>query len=161
MKKGVSPVISVVLLVAVAITVGVFVSTWINQWVNTQTSDPSVTCAINTNYIIDSATFTNSTGELLIKITNRGERELYGFSISLSNSTDTEFFNTSSVEQGGINATNKLERHHSVYIEVNTTHKSTDGYNFSCELGRSLEEIVVLNNACSSISSSTTSVTQQ
>ena len=159
-KKGVSPVVAVVLLIAVAVTVGMLVTTWITSWVTEQTSKPSLTCAINTNYIIDSARF-NYTGNeiLLIKITNEGSEELYAFGLILDNGTLIKQFNTTQINASpNVTANNKLKQEQSTYLTLNlsnATTSTTGGPIF----GRTLTEVRVTNNACTAVSSKTTTIT--
>lgn len=159
-KKGVSPIIATILLIAVAISVGIMVTTWITHWVVTQTSSESIACAINTNYVIDTAEFNKSTAlnnTLLLKVTNRGSEKIYGFGAILDNGTVILMLNSSNslISQGGISSSNKLGREQSVYLTVNLTNTST-GYP---TLGRTLAEVKVTNDACPAVSTSTKAIT--
>jgi flagellin-like protein len=161
MRKGVSPVIATILLIAVAISVGIMVTTWITHWVVTQTSSESIACAINTNYVIDAAEFNKSTtlnSTLLLKVTNRGSQGLYGFGVILDNGTTILMLNSSSslVGQGGINSGNKLRREQPIYLTVNLTN-TTAGYT---NLGCTLSEVKVTNDACPAVSASTATITK-
>ena len=158
--KGVSPIISVILLIAVSISVGIMVTTWITHWVVTQTGSSSISCAIDTNYVIDSAEFNKSTAlnnSLLVKITNKGSQKIYGFGAILDNGTAIVKLNSSDslINQGGTSLTSKLDREQSAYIVINLTNIIL-GYP---QLGRTLTEVKVTNDACSAVSSSTKTIT--
>ncbi|MBM3303835.1 MAG: hypothetical protein FJY76_01970 [Candidatus Aenigmarchaeota archaeon] len=160
-KKGVSPVIATILLIAVAISVGIMVTTWITHWVVTQTSSQSIACAINTNYVIDTAEFNKSTAlnsTLLLKVTNRGSEGLYGFGVVLDNGTTIMMLNSTSslISQGGISSGNKLGREQPVYVAVNLTN-TTAGHT---RLGCTLTEVKVTNDACPAVSARTTTITK-
>jgi flagellin-like protein len=161
MRKGVSPIIATILLIAVAISVGIMVTTWITHWVVTQTSSESIACAVNTNYIIDSAEFNKSTAlnsTLLVKITNKGAEKIYGFGAFLDNGTYILPLNSSSslIDQGGISSANKLGQESSAYIKINLTN-TTAGYT---ALGCALSALKITNDACPSISASTSTITK-
>jgi archaellum component FlaF (FlaF/FlaG flagellin family) len=150
--KGVSPVVAGVILISVAVVVGVMVSTWVTNWTSTQTSN-TPTCAVNTHYVIDSATFTSSTNETRVKITNRGSEGIYGFEMTVDNGTDilrfstiTESFNTS--------VTSKLTQGNSIYLSavVNGTFNKS-----ICSLAK---EIRVSNRGCPSVLIKTETITQ-
>jgi flagellin-like protein len=159
--KGVSPIIATVLLIAVAISVGIMVTTWITQWVVHQTGSESMTCAINTNYIIDTAEFNKSTtlnSTLLLKVTNHGTEKIYGFGVQLDNGTTIMVFNSSSslIDQGGISSSSKLAQERSAYVKVNLTN-TTAGYT---TMGTTLTKVTVTNDGCPSVSASTAVITK-
>lgn len=82
MTKGISPVVATVIMIAVAVAVGVMVSTWVTHLIEDQTSQSQL-CAIDTLYNIESAKFNLSgSNQLWLKVTNKGEEELYGFGSS-------------------------------------------------------------------------------
>lgn len=56
-RKGIAEEIAVVLMIAVAISIGVFVTIFATNWVQEQTTNPSQTCTIKTNYVIDDVKF--------------------------------------------------------------------------------------------------------
>ncbi|NOX71474.1 MAG: hypothetical protein GXO64_02130 [Candidatus Micrarchaeota archaeon] len=154
--KGISPVISVVIMIAVAITIGVMLSTWVTQWVSHQTSDSSMACVIRSNYIIESAVF-NESGDnyLIIKVTNQGAEDIYGFGVILDNSTDIYQFNSTDSRitlSPSITSDNKLSREGSVYIKLNL---DTTLYR---NVGATVNEIRVTNDACDSVSAKTTNI---
>lgn len=155
-KKGVSPVVAVVLLIAVAIAIGILVTTWITHWTSTQISSQPITCAINTNYIIESVEYNKTGGDLLlIKVTNKGAENLYGFSAVMDNGTYILDVNSTSwrIDHGGISKTYPLRREKSTYVTVNLTINYTG-------LGESLTDVRVLNSACNAVSAKTTFITQ-
>ena len=163
-KRGISPVVSVVLLIAVAITLGMLVTSWVTHlYYDISGGDSS--CAINTNYIIDSAEWSKTSkspeynNTLLVKITNRGKLKLYGFGVELHNGTRILEFDSSVVNQGGITSSNKLERERSAYLVVNMTN-STLGYpGFGSSLLTSDDVLVkVTNEACKARVAETDSV---
>jgi len=160
-RKAISPVISVVLLIAVAVSVGILVTTWVTHWVVSTTGSSSISCAVNTNYIIEEAKFNISSAynnTLLVKITNKGTEQLYGFGAILDNGTKVVIINSndSIIDQGGISSTNKLKREESVYITINLTN-TTLGYP---TLGATLTEVKIRNDACPAVSTSTSTITQ-
>src|SRR3989344_7263342 len=96
-RRGISDIIAVVLMIAVAISIGVFVTTFATKWVQDQTTSPSITCALKTNYVVDDAKFNYSgKSDLLVKVTNKGDQELYGFGFVLENVTHLVTFDSSS-----------------------------------------------------------------
>lgn len=160
-RKAISPVVSVVLLIAVAVSIGILVTTWITHWVTTTTGSTSISCAMNTNYIIESAEFNKSStynNTLLIKLTNKGGEWLYGFGAILDNGTRIVILkpNNTIINQGGISLTNKLKREESVYITINMTNKTL---NYPA-LGGTLDEIKITNKACPAVSTRTSTITQ-
>jgi flagellin-like protein len=155
-RKGVSPVIATVLLIAVAIAIGILVTTWITHWTSTQISSQPITCAINTNYIIESVEYNKTGGDtLLVKVTNKGAENLYGFSAVLDNGTHILDVNSTSwrINQGGISKTSPLRREKSAYVTVNLTINYT-------ALGDTLTDVRILNEACNAVSARTTFITQ-
>lgn len=162
-RKGISPVVAVVLLVAVAISLGMLVTSWVTH-LYYDIGETSA-CSIKTNYVIDSvawnqtskSTIYNST--LLIKITNKGDLNLYGFGVEMLNGTRIVNLDPSLVDQGGISSTNKLEREHSVYLIVNLTNATLNYPAFGRSLLTSDEvEVKVTNDACDDISAKTATV---
>lgn len=163
MRKGISPIIAVVLLIAIAISLGILVSNWATQWVFTEISSPERACGLDTDYIIERAVF-NETGDdqLWIKITNKGNVELYGFGIEMDNGTrivrfesGSEFINQSN-QSTIINRTNRLGRERSLYLIVNLTNESF--YNYST-FGSTLKSVKVLNDVCDTVASPPATVT--
>ncbi len=155
-RKGVSPVVAVVLLIAVAIAIGILVTTWITHWTSTQISSQPITCAINTNYIIESVEYNKTGGDLLlIKVTNKGAENIHGFSAVLDNGTYILDVNSTNwrIDQGGISKSSPLRREKSSYVTVNMTGNYTG-------LGASLTDVRVLNSACNAVSAKTTFITQ-
>jgi flagellin-like protein len=162
MRKGISPIIAAVLLIAIAISIGILLSSWATHWVFSGISDPSLTCGMDTDYIIESASF-NETGlnKLKIKVTNKGNLEIYGFGIEMDNGTrivrfdsDSNFINQSNINNT-INITNRLGREQSLYLFVNLTNETL---NYT-EFGATLRTVKVLNDACDTVSSPAASVT--
>jgi hypothetical protein len=110
---------------------------------------------LETNYVIDSVEYTNSTRELKVKITNKGTTQLYGFGIMLQNASIIQEFNSTNPlvsVSPSVTSSNKLAREKSAYIKVNMTDYAP--------LGLSLTEVKVLNDACDAVSASTTTITQ-
>ena len=164
-RKAVSPVVAVVLLIGVAVSMGILVTTWVTHWVTVQTTGVSLSCAVDTNYIIESANY-NSTGNnhLRLKITNKGERKIYGFGAVLDNGTLIMRLNSSDplIEQFVINATNPLEREESEYIIIylNGTEEEEDIMEYYTTFGSTLVEVRLLNDVCDSVSARTTVINQ-
>ncbi len=157
-RKGISDVIAVVLMVAVAISIGVFVTTFATKWVQDQTSSPSITCAIKTNYIVDDAKFNYSGGgQLLVKVTNKGDEGIYGFGFILYNVTKILSFNSSStLIRDQVASASPIGREQSAIVTLNlsTVNSSHSG------MGRTLTKITVTNDACDAVSASTSSITK-
>jgi len=178
-RKGVSPIIAVVILIAVAVSIGIMVTTWVTHWVTTQTGSDEIICAVDTNYVIDSAKFDSTTNinHILMKITNKGEEGLYGVGVVLDNGTNVvhinstglthnpnpEFGNTSLnlTVSPNISASNKLTQEQSAYVTVkmNNTNGSVTNY-WTIGFAQTLTEIRLTNDACPSVSIKTNSITQ-
>jgi flagellin-like protein len=160
-RKAISPVISVVLMIAVAISVAILVTTWVTNLTQRQIAGDK-SCAINTNYVIESVEWNKSNqynATLLIKITNRGKQQLYGFGVEIDNGTRIINFDYGVVDQGGITSSNKLGRERSVYVLVNLTNTTLMYPAFGRSLVSSDEATVkVTNEACDAVSSETNKV---
>lgn len=150
--KGVSPVVASVILIAVAVVVGVMVSTWVTHWTATQT-ETTQSCAINTQYVIDSATFTSSTNETRARITNKGSEGIYGFEMTVDNGTDLIRFSTIT-ETPSTSSTNKLTQGNSAYLSA------TAVGDFNITLCSQAKEIRVSNRGCPSVLVKTKTITQ-
>lgn len=150
--KGVSPIVASVILISVAVVAGVMVSTWVTHWTSTQTSTTQ-SCAINTQYVIDSATFTGSTNETRVKITNKGSEGIYGFEITVDNGTDITRF-SAVTDSINTSTTSKLTQGNSAYLNVRTAG------NFNISVCNKAKEIRVTNRACSSVMAKTETITQ-
>jgi flagellin-like protein len=159
--KGVSPIIATIILIALAITIGMMLSSWITHWFYIQTGRTSVSCALETNYAIESARWnissTSLNNTLLIKVLNKGSRGIYGFGVVLDNGTRIVQLNSSSslVNQGGISSSNPLQQEQSAYISVNLTNTTL----YYPVLGSTLTEVRVTNDACPDVSQKTTAIT--
>jgi len=152
-RKGISDVIAVVLMIAVAISIGVFVTTFATKWVQEQVSSPSITCAIQTNYVVDDVKF-NYSGKkgLLVQVTNKGDDGLYGFGFVLYNITKILSINSSDPGiSGQLVSSNSLEREQSTIVSMNLSNSTFNG--------ETLNKITVTNDACPAVSASTTSIT--
>jgi len=160
-RKGVSPVIAVVLLIGVAVSMGILVTTWVTHWVSFQITEVTMSCSVDTNYIIDSASF-NETGdlEIRVKITNKGNREIHSFGAVLDNSTRIMRLNSSDpkIFQYAINASNPLRREESEYVVIYLN--DTDEDESYPEFGSTLSEVKILNDVCDSVSAKTAEITQ-
>ena len=144
--KGLSQIISAIVLIGIAITMSVLVSNWIAQWSTEHMETSSSSCALNTNYVIDSITFKNSTNTMTIKITNKNSRTLYGFSIQLENASDILVFNSSDGNitfSPNITASNRLERGRSAFVKLNLTRYPS--------MGTSTTNVKVFNQVCSAV----------
>jgi flagellin-like protein len=160
MRKGVSPVVATVLLVAVAVSIGIATTTWVTHWVATETQSTGMDCSLRTAYDIDSAIF-NQTGDdyLFVKITNKGEEDIYGFGAVLDNGTIILRINTTDdmmIDQGNVTLELPLERQESAYLKINLTN-TTAGHG---ELGSTLTEITIRNTVCEAVSQKTTTITK-
>ncbi len=160
-KRGVSPVIAVVLLIGVAVSMGILVTTWVTHWVSFQITEVGLSCSVDTNYILEAVTFNLTGDELLrIKITNKGAREIYGFSAILDNGTRIVRLNSTSelIAQDNINDTNPLEREESEYIMIMLN--ETDYDEAFPYFGSTLTEVKILNTVCDSVSAKTNQITK-
>ena len=154
--KGLSPIIAIIVMMGVAITVGILISNWVTQWTTEHLDTTASSCALNTNYVIDSVIFKNSTYTLTIKVTNKNSKSLYGFSVQVENTTEILLFNSSDGNvtfSPNVTSTNRLLRDRSVYIKVNLTRHPT--------MGSSLTTVKVFNDACSAVSTKTTEIAQE
>lgn len=161
LRKGVSPVVASVLLVAVAVSLGILVTTWLTHWTGVQMTTPGITCSINTIYDIDSAIF-NESGDnwLLVKVTNKGPQNIWGFGAVLDNgteilrlnSTDPIIYNWTNVN---LTEDTPLKREQSAYVKINLTNTTLNYPTF----GSTLKEVKILNDACPAVSIKTTVLT--
>jgi len=156
-RKGISDIIAVVLMIAVAIAIGVFVTNFATSWVTEQTSSSSIACAIKTNYIIDDAKYNFSgKGDLLVKITNKGDQKIHGFGFVIDNITLIQTFaSDSSLINNQVSLANALGREQSAIITLNLSN-TTLGYP---TLAKTVEKITVTNVACDAVSASISTVT--
>ena len=166
-RRGISDIIAVVLMIAVAISIGVFVTTFATKWVQDQTSSPSITCALKTNYIVDNIKFNFSgRSELLVKLTNKGDQELYGFGFVVENVTHiVTFESTDPLILNQVAMASALKREQSAIITLNLS-SCSDQSSLACNasrnyphLGRTATKVTMRNEACKAVSASTTSVT--
>lgn len=153
--RGISPVIAAIILIGLAISVGIMVSSWVTHMVDQQTGENAF-CKLNTNYIIETTEFNRSgANELLMKVTNKGTYELYGFGVEVDNGTYVVQFNSTDTRistSPAISSTGKLKQEHSAYITT-----SMAGYT---ALARTATKIKLVNDACSGTSTSTNSIIQ-
>lgn len=150
--KGISPVVAGVILIAVAVIVGTMVATWVTQWTATQTTT-APSCAVNTQYVIDSAKFTSSINETRIKVTNKGSEGIYGFNIIVDNGTAIVRFSTVT-ESPSTSSTSKLTQGNSAYLTATVAGANNQ------TVCTTATEIRVANTGCPSISTKTTTITQ-
>ncbi|MBU0530736.1 MAG: archaellin/type IV pilin N-terminal domain-containing protein [Candidatus Aenigmatarchaeota archaeon] len=159
-RKGVSPIIAVVILIAVAVSIGIMVTTWVTHWVTTQTGSDDITCSIDTTYVIESAKFNVSAyNVLLLKITNKNEKGLYGFGVVMDNGTRVVQFNSSDSQittDPVVSAADMLTQEEAIYISVNLSN-STLAHPW---LGATLTEVRVTNDACPTVTAKTNAITQ-
>ena len=156
--KGISPVIAAVLLIAITVAVGVLISSWVTQWVTDKTMKTDSDCVTHTNYKIDSATYSSSTTNMTIMVTNTGRVELYGFEVQILNVTDIEFYNTTDSRlrvSPNITETSPLKEQRSaiIVVDMNGAHHSA--------LGSTADRLKVLNKACPSFPAETTTITKE
>ena len=157
-RKGLSPVVAVVLLIVASISMGIMVTTWVTHWISSQTGSESISCAINTNYLIEDAIFNKSGNNTLrIKLLNKGAQDLYGFGAVLDNGTRIVRINSTNkyIDHMNISEFNPLKREQTMYLLVNLTNE-TLGYPW---LGGTLEEVRIVNDACDTVSAKTTEIT--
>jgi len=156
--KGISPVVAAVLLIAITVAVGVMVSSWVTQFITTRTRETSSACMTSTNYKIDSVEFAYSTNNTTIKITNLGQLGIYGFSVQVMNGTDVNVYNSSDPKikmTPNITEDAPLEQQRSALIIINM-----DG-SYHSNLGRTADQIKVLNKACPSFSAETLTIEKE
>ncbi|MFH1445196.1 MAG: archaellin/type IV pilin N-terminal domain-containing protein [Nanoarchaeota archaeon] len=154
--KAISPLIAIIIMMGVAVSIGVLISNWVTQWTAEQMETTSSSCSLNTNFVIDSAVFKNSTSILTLKITNKNSRSLYGFSVQVVNASDILVFNASDGNvtfSPNITSSSKLLRGRSIFVKVNLTGYPT--------MGSSLTEVKVFNEACNAVSTKTEEITQE
>ncbi len=157
-RRGMSPIVASILLVAITITIGVLVSGWISGWVGEQTREVELACSVDTNYLVDYAIY-NDTGynnSLLIKVTNKGKTDIYGFGAILDNGTTIFQLNSShtGINQGGISKTNPLHREQSAYLTISLINVTNH-----TAYGKTLKEVRITNDACDVVSQKTTAIT--
>lgn len=156
--RGLSPIVAVVLMIGLTVSISILVTVWITNWVTFQTTNPELACALTTNYVIDSAVYTNQTNELLIRITNKAKREIYGFGVVLTNGTHAQQFNYTQVWQPETNASKPLERERTAYIKLNSSSISDTGEEFNSTFAMTVNEIIVTNEVCRAVSAKTTNI---
>jgi len=143
-------------MIGVAITVGITVSNWISQWTTEHMETTTSSCALNTNYVIDSIVFKNSTYTMTVKITNKNSQTLYGFNVQVENASDILLFNSSNgnvTYSPNISSSNRLERGRSVFVKVNLTRNPT--------MGTSANRVKVFNDACTAVYTETAEISQE
>jgi len=156
--KGMSPVIAAVLLIAITVTVGVLVSSWVTHWVSSRTAAASSECITNTNYRIDSATFSTNAKNLTIVFTNLGRVDLYGFSAQVLNGTEVYVYNSTDPRvriSPNITESNPLKEQRSSIMIVDMNGAYHSG------LGNTADQIRVLNKACPTFSAETLSIIKE
>ena len=156
--KGISPVIASVLLIGITVAVGVMLSSWITHWIGTRTQDISGACATSTNYRIDSVRFQTSANNMTIMLTNLGTVELYGFSVQVMNATDVLVYNSSDTKfkiSPNITQGSPLKQQRSAIIVVSMTGDYDSG------LGRTTDQVKILNSACPAYSAEINSVVKE
>lgn len=166
-RKGISDIIAVVLMIAVAISIGVFVTTFATSWVQDQTDKPSMTCALQTNYIVEDAKFNYSGKDgMQLKITNKGDQTIHGFDFVVENVTKIVTFELGDpLILNQVTSGNPLKREESALVTINMT-TCTNQTLLYCNtssiyppLARSATKITVRNAACDAVSASITSFT--
>ncbi|MBI4021670.1 MAG: hypothetical protein HY369_05495 [Candidatus Aenigmarchaeota archaeon] len=158
--RGISDIIAVVLMIAVAIAIGVFVTNFATKWVTDQTTSSSIACAIKTNYVIDDVKFNYSgKDELLVRITNKGDQAIHGFSFVLFNVTNIQTIaSDSKLIINQVTSAKALQREQSAIMTLNFTNAST-GSGELIGLAKSATKLTVRNDACEAVSASIDSVT--
>lgn len=159
-RRGISDVVAVVLMIAVAISIGVFVTTFASKWVQDQTTGPSISCAIKTNYVLEDATY-NFTGEtkLRIRVANKGEQTLHSFGFVVDNVTLIKSFAWDDpLVANQVTSSNPLKQSEAAVIAItlNDTNMTLGAFE---SLIRSATKVTVTNEACKPVSASTTTVT--
>jgi flagellin-like protein len=156
--KGISPIIASVLLIGITVAVGVMLSSWITHWIGTRTQDISGACATSTNYRIDSVRFRTSANNMTVMLTNLGTVELYGFSVQVMNATDVLVYNSSDTKfkiSPNITEESPLKQQRSAIIVVSMTGDYDSG------LGRTADDVKILNSACPAYSAEINSVVKE
>ncbi len=138
--KGLSEMVGAALLIAVVMFAGTLVATWGPTWVSRERT--TLLCVGRTNYAVEDSKFDTNSGMLIIKITNFGTDPVYGFGLTLYNGSISKQLNSTSVDQGGISENNRLHRQESTYIRVNIG---------DIVFGRTIERIIVTNDACEGV----------
>lgn len=152
--KGISPLIAIIVMMGVAITIGVLISNWVTQWSTENLETTTASCSLNTNYVIDSAVFKNSTSTVIIKVTNKNSKQLYGFSAQIENASNILVYNASDgnvTYSPNVTSSNKLLRGRSVFVFLNLTRHPS--------MGTSATNVKVFNEACPAVYTETTVIT--
>jgi len=139
--RGINELVAAITLIAIVILIvtGIAIST--SKFIIA--GQPGTACLSETNYIAESVKFNQSGNNmLLIKLTNYGRMEVYGFGVSLTNDTSFVQFRWDSplVDQDGIDLGNRLKSGQSMYLRVNMTEHPV--------LAQTLTEMIITNLAC-------------
>jgi len=158
-RKGISPIIAAVVLIAITIAVGVMISGWMTQFVTRQTEMAS-SCVTNTNYKIDTATYSGSQKTMTILLTNLHSREIYDFSVQFQNGTQIAFYNYTDPDvtvSPNITKTDPLEQQRSaiIIVDLNGTGRDTSNIMYTAT------ELKVLNEACPTFSIKTNNIVKE
>lgn len=147
MEKDLRLVIIVVVLIAVGLAV-VRVALpviMVNQLVEKYTGEPSLSCAINTNYIVSSCVVDGST--MRLEVTNKGYELIYGFSVVFDGILEKmEFGQDKVTTEPEVTQGSPLSRDSKTTLTVDIS----EGPDFSNPYN-----IRVLNEACKAVSSRT------
>lgn len=140
--KGISPLIAAVILIAIAVSVGMSLTTGMMQFVREGTGQTEFSCATSAYYTIEFVSFNKSgNGKLLVKVTNRGNFDLYGFGMILYSERGIKLLEAEEIEQAGISKESPLKRGRSVILSAEPG-----------EFGNIIKEISVINEACETVS---------
>ena len=157
--KGISPVIAAVVLIAISVAVGVLLSGWVTQFVSKETEIAN-SCVTNTNYKIDSATYSTATQRMTVMITNLNTMELYGFSVQMQNTTHIVLYNYTEPDfsiSPNVSKTDPLKDQRSAIIIVDMNGTKGDYGN----LAYTATELKVLNSACPTFSIKTSQIEKE
>ena len=84
-KKGLSPIIAVVLLIAIVVVLGGMLASWISNFVTTNLQRD--TCSITTMYSVSDITYNATSNEVMVRVKNMGDDDLYNFTVEADNGT--------------------------------------------------------------------------
>ncbi len=154
--KAISPLVAVVLLIFITLSTGMIITIWVKNFVVKYTTMSPLECALNAQYTIDSAEYDSSRKEVVVRLTNKGTIDLYGFTVILDNSMDIKEYSPTSgliSLSPEIGRSNPLKAGRSAILRINVA--------AAHELAQSLKQIKVLNEVCIEVSASTESILQR
>ena len=139
--RGIAEIVGVIILIAIGVLIVTGVAISSSRFVIT--GQPGTACLTETNYLAESVKFNESgNNNLLVKVTNHGRMEVYGFGLALTNDTSFLQFKWDSplLDQDNIDLDNRLKNGESMYLKVDMTDYPG--------MGDSLTQIIITNVPC-------------